>query len=147
MENCYNTGDVSGLDGNATFGRSQDNSAQYINCYETIGSQVVTAEASQVASGELCFLLNGKVSGGETFFQTIGTDTHPIFDPTHGKVYEKDGAYTNTATSIEGVETVTKTNGTVEAVFSANGTRQGRLQRGINIVRMSDGSVRKVIVK
>ncbi len=147
VENCYNTGDVAGLDGTNTFGRSDGGSAQYINCYETIGSQVVTIDASKVSSGELCWLLNGKVNGGEVFFQTIGTDDHPIFDPTHGKVYEKNGTYTNTATAIEAVEVATKTNGTVEAVFSANGTRQAGLQRGINIVKMSNGQVRKVIVK
>lgn len=35
----------------------------------------------------------------------------------------------------------------VEAVFTADGKRVGRLQRGLNIVRMSNGTIRKVLVR
>lgn len=146
VTNCYNTGDVSGIDGEErTFAR-HGSSPTFTNCYETIDDQVNTVTSDQVKSGELCFLLNGKVNGGEVFFQTIGTDDHPIFDPTHGKVYEKNGTYSNTATAIEAVKTV-KENGKVEGIFSVNGARQNTLQRGVNIVKMSDGRVKKVIVK
>jgi hypothetical protein len=44
------------------------------------------------------------------------------------------------------VKTV-KENGKVEGIFSVNGARQNTLQRGVNIVKMSDGRVKKVIVK
>lgn len=147
VTNCYNIGDVSGLDGEGrTFAR-HGSSPTFTNCYESVGSQVNTVTDEQITSGELCFLVNGKVSGGEVFFQTLGTDDHPIFDPTHGKVYEKNGTYTNTATAIEAVKTVNEANGKVEGIFSVNGARQNTLQRGVNIVKMSDGRVKKVIVK
>lgn len=36
---------------------------------------------------------------------------------------------------------------TIAEIFNANGARQASLQKGINIVKMSDGKVRKVIIK
>ena len=49
------------------------------------------------------------------------------------------------ATAIKAVSTLTSS--TVEAVYSTNGARQNGLQKGLNIVKMSDGSVQKVLVK
>ena len=36
---------------------------------------------------------------------------------------------------------------TIEAVYDLTGTQRNAMQRGINIVKLSDGSVRKIIVK
>jgi len=36
-------------------------------------------------------------------------------------------------------------NATVRTIYSVNGKKQKELQRGVNIVRMSDGTIRKVI--
>jgi hypothetical protein len=45
-----------------------------------------------------------------------------------------------------GIETVShQSNKTIKAVYNLNGIRQSGLQRGLNIVVMGDGSVRKVI--
>lgn len=45
---------------------------------------------------------------------------------------------------IEEIETE-KTNLTVEGIYTLDGRRIEKMERGVNIVRMSDGSVRKVI--
>jgi hypothetical protein len=50
------------------------------NCYS--GSDV----ESKKASGELCYLLNGSSCYDATWRQTLGTDTYPELDPTHGIV-------------------------------------------------------------
>jgi hypothetical protein len=52
------------------------------------------------------------------------------------------------ATNTDGIEAIDG-QGTpvVEAVFTADGKRVGRLQRGLNIVRMSNGTIRKVLVR
>lgn len=52
------------------------------------------------------------------------------------------------AANTDGIETIDG-QGTpvVEAVFTADGKRVGRLQRGLNIVRMSNGTIRKVLVR
>ena len=38
-------------------------------------------------------------------------------------------------------------NAEIISIYSANGTRKAQLTKGINIVKMSDGSVKKVLVK
>lgn len=47
----------------------------------------VSKTAEEFASGEVAYLLNGSISGGSPWYQTIGADSYPIFDSTHGTVY------------------------------------------------------------
>ena len=44
-------------------------------------------------------------------------------------------------------QTETSATATVSAIFSLDGSRQPRMQQGVNIVKMSDGTTRKVIRK
>jgi hypothetical protein len=44
-------------------------------------------------------------------------------------------------------QTETSATATVSAIYSLDGSRQPRMQRGVNIVKMSDGTTRKVIRK
>jgi hypothetical protein len=47
-----------------------------------------------------------------------------------------------------GIETVNRESGaSVEAVYTIDGKRIPQMQRGLNIIRMSDGTTRKVTVK
>lgn len=39
------------------------------------------------------------------------------------------------------------TSAKAEAIFSVNGVRNAQLNKGLNIVKMSDGSVKKIMVK
>ena len=57
----------------------------------------------------------------------------------------KTGA--NFADELTAVESLSSANAKAAQVFSIDGRQMSRLNRGINIVRMSDGSVRKVMVK
>lgn len=50
------------------------------------------------------------------------------------------------ATGVDNVETAGEA-ATVAAVYGIAGERRARMERGVNIVRMSDGTTRKVIVK
>lgn len=54
--------------------------------------------------------------------------------------------FLNTTT---GIETIKPANGNAEtaAIYDVNGVRQNSLSKGINIVKMSDGTVKKVIKK
>lgn len=47
--------------------------------------------------------------------------------------------------SVKPIESVSKA--TVKAIYTLNGTKVNSLQHGINIVKMSDGTVRKVMTK
>ena len=62
-----------------------------------------------------------------------------------GYVFSFDEEEDVTPTAIQQLENDTEA--TVTGIYSLNGARQQSLQRGMNIVRMSDGSVKKILVK
>lgn len=145
--NCWNSGFVNpeAIDGERSFVRYNGNNVKLVNCYEVEGSQVNQVTADDVQNGKLCFLLN-KGAESPVFFQTLGSDNHPVFDATHAVVYETvEGTYSNDP-SASGIETsVVSKNSNIQVVYSISGARQMQLQRGINIVRMADGSVKKIM--
>lgn len=144
--NCYNIGRVAGLDGDKTFYRG---SAYVTNSYEleTLGSQVATVTDGQVGSGELCYLLNDSVSGAAgPYYQTIGTDLHPVLSPASGKVYEVNGVFTNDIVGINSAK-AGKDGDTIVRIYTTDGMQIPALQKGINIVRYKNGATKKVLVK
>ncbi len=145
LTNCYNIGLVRGVDGVRTFARFAYEPI-FTNCYETIGSQVKKVNLDFVQYGGLCYALNDSVDGGENFYQTLGTDLHPVLLKTHAKVYEVNGKYVNDVVGIKDIIDNKKTNGAVR-VYSVDGMRLQGLQKGINIVRKADGTTEKVLVK
>ena len=103
--NCYNTGMVLGR----SSGICGYNGTQ-TNCYYLAGSATysgggVSATAEEFASGKIAYLLNGSTSEGNlAWYQTIGTDTSPVFDNTHGVVYLTQpctsGGFSNTEGAV-----------------------------------------------
>ncbi len=49
-----------------------------VNAGNATQTEQKDATAEQMATGELCYLLNGSVSGGEQWYQLIGTDAAPL---------------------------------------------------------------------
>ena len=47
-------------------------------------------EDEWLTDGRFCFILNGQSVKNAKWFQTIGTDQHPVLDPTHGLVFQKE---------------------------------------------------------
>lgn len=99
VTNCYNSGSVTGVDSNTkSFVRGD---VTYINCYTTLDAEDNAQlhdnyATSKVASGELCYQLNGSTNDGTTWTQTIGTDSHPVLFPASRTVHEySTGIYTN----------------------------------------------------
>ena len=110
--NCLNVGSVIMANGStpqyggAFVGRLRDHAnSKFENNYMlqgsaacTTGENVVSADivnAEQLASGEVCYKLNGDQEV-LNWFQTLGEDTYPVLDDTHKVVYQaKDGSYTN----------------------------------------------------
>lgn len=142
ISNSWNSGTIEGLDGTNTFYRNSN--AKAVNCYETIGTQVTAIEEEALSSGELTWKLNEGRTEGVVWHQTLGSDAHPVFDADHGVVYFAEGVYTNDASGINNLTTTAKT---TEAIYSIGGAKLQKMQKGINIVRMSDGTVRKILVK
>ncbi len=96
MENCYARGDIQFATTHAQQNAMAGETAggHFINCYTTLpqlscsypmgGDQTNSYEGvteEQAATGEICYKL------GDAFFQTIGEDTYPELDNTHGTVY------------------------------------------------------------
>ena len=100
MYNCYARGTFEFVTSHAqTGGLCGEASAGYfVNCYTTLpkitaamGSQTncyegVSASDASTTGGELCYLLNGSSCYDATWHQTLGTDTYPELDQTHGIV-------------------------------------------------------------
>lgn len=147
ITNTYNAGTVSsGLDGANTFVR-YSGAPLMTNCYESTGSQATSVSDDAVKSGELCFLLNGGAQGGEPFLQTLGQNDHPVLHLSKDKVYEANGTYTNDLTGIESAKAAKKATGGKTRIYTTDGVEIPALQKGINIVRQEDGTVKKVLVK
>ncbi len=77
----------------------------------------------------------------------VGTATVTLQANSNGKLVETE--FTVTVTKATGIAEVSdaSSKATETARFSADGMRLASPQRGINIVRMSDGTTRKVVVK
>ena len=50
------------------------------------------------------------------------------------------------SSSIDGVSTKDGSN-KVRTIYSLDGQQRDKLQRGVNVVRMGDGSTRKVVIR
>jgi hypothetical protein len=170
VQNCYAISTIEGYyyeDMNDAMLRGNPRS---VNCYSTVPDKnaiVVTPE--QVTNGELCYMLNQNMDA-PVWRQTLGEDDHPVLDATHGIVMlADDGTYYSE--NHDGIREVHSSQSIVrseEAIYNlagqqiVNGTPRlqsrlgskeskklsnGKLPRGINIIRTPDGKTRKFIVK
>ena len=104
-------------------------------------------EASELTSNE-------KISAGllsqlkEILTSTAATnyDTYSATKNTLQNIIEKIKTYLNsTPTGIDNINA--NSSAKAEAIFSVNGVRNAQLNKGLNIVKMSDGSIKKIMVK
>lgn len=104
-------------------------------------------EASELTSNE-------KISAGllsqlkEILTSTAATnyDTYSATKNTLQNIIETIKTYLNsTPTGIDNINA--NSSAKAEAIFSVNGVRNAQLNRGLNIVKMSDGSIKKIMVK
>ena len=69
---------------------------------------------------------------------------HPVLDASHGIVDKQGDQYVNVSV---GIMTAVNADNGVESIYSLSGMRLQQMSRGINIVRMADGTVKKILVK
>ena len=99
ITNCLQLGDIQmSAAGSNTIGRKPVNmsvrNTYFKTPYGDIAGTQVTDE--QLASGEVCYLLNEGNTENPKWFQNIGSDPYPVLDSTHKVVgQKKDGGYTN----------------------------------------------------
>ena len=91
ISNCYNVGAVTAsINAGAIYGYNY--SANTSNNYALSGSAMNSNggtfyPGTDFASGKIAYLLNGSVSGGTVWRQTIGTDAYPTLDTASLQVY------------------------------------------------------------
>lgn len=101
VRGCYNGGTVNpeAIDGDRTFARYNGSDHAFDNCYEVDGRQVEAAAFDDLGSGRLCYILN-QGAGETVYYQTLGSDDHPVLIPTHGVVSYEGGQYVNDTEGI-----------------------------------------------
>lgn len=73
-------------------------------------------------------------------------DTYTANKTTLQDIIEEIKTYlNNTPTGIDNINA--NSSAKAEAIFSVNGVRNAQLNKGLNIVKMSDGSIKKIMVK
>ena len=77
---------------------------------------------------------------------TANYDTYSADKTTLKNIIEEIKTYLNsTPTGIDNINATSSAK--AEAIFSVNGVRNAQLNKGLNIVKMSDGSVKKIMIK
>ena len=97
LTDCYNIGIITG----ATEGKElafANKGTTLENCWDYTSMQTNNMTSAQVDNGELCYLLNGS-GERDKWRQNLDNgkphDQWPVLSKMSGKVYEKDGHYTN----------------------------------------------------
>ena len=133
IENCLQIGDIQ-LDptGSRTIARVPESvltsNTYYRDAFGAVdGEQQITDE--QLASGEVCYMLNKGNTENPTWFQTLGEDLFPVPDPSHQKVGKTaDGTYTNDESLFvaepEQPEPTLTSSRLIDIVFNEDGTAE-----------------------
>ena len=104
-------------------------------------------EASELTSNEkISTSLLNQLKDVLTSTATANYDTYYANKSTLQNIIEEIKTYLNsTSTGIDNINA--NSSAKAEAIFSVNGVRNAQLNKGVNIVKMSDGSVKKIMIK
>ena len=146
VENVFNIGEIytsSSAGCGSCFGviNGTSKNAFSVKEYQKTDGQITVTD-EQMRSGEIAHRL------GEAFGQEIGKDAHPVLGGM--KVYydADNDAYTNEPLTETGIGDVA-VDGDVKAelYYNLQGVASDRPWQGLNIVKMSDGTTRKIYVR
>lgn len=104
-------------------------------------------EASELTSNEkISTSLLSQLKEILTSTATANYSTYTANKTTLQNIIEEIKTYLNsTPTGIDNINATSSAK--AEAIFSVNGVRNAQLNKGLNIVKMSDGSIKKIMVK
>lgn len=104
-------------------------------------------EASELTSNEkISTSLLSQLKEVLTSTATANYDTYSANKSTLQTIIDTIKTYlNNTPTGIDNINA--NSSAKTEAIFSVNGVRNAQLNKGLNIVKMSDGSIKKIMVK
>lgn len=142
--NCYNIGSVTAEDEKGAIVSNAWNTEEAVNSYSTVAVRddepavIVTDE--QMRSGEVAYKL------GEAFGQEIGKDEYPVlggmkvlYDEANNRYYNEGGE--------SGITDITADEADGAVYYNPMGVASERPFKGLNIVRLRDGSVRKIFIR
>lgn len=141
VRNCLNVGDMQVQDQASGPIIRATNNPTVENCYFKTAfgefaksfEQAVQVSDEQLASGEVCVLLNGAQENAP-WFQTLTEDAYPVLQPNHKVVIKnEDGTYSNEGGSAIGIVTAEDTE-TPEAIFNMMGQKVEVTGRGLYII-------------
>lgn len=143
LENVYNIGEIkcetlsSAIIGSKAAANVKN--AYATKDYELTGSYTLVTD-EQMASGEVAYKL------GKAFGQKLGEDPYPVFGAPEVLLDESTGKYYNDSSAITDVTT----DGAAAVpvmYYNLQGIPSATPYEGLNIVRFSDGSARKIYYK
>lgn len=104
-------------------------------------------EASELTSNEkISTSLLSQLKEVLTSTATANYNTYSADKTTLQNIIDEIKTYLNsTPTGIDKINA--NSSAKTEAIFSVNGVRNAQLNKGLNIVKMSDGSIKKIMVK
>ena len=133
IENCLQIGDIQ-LDptGSRTIARVPESvftsNTYYKTAFGAVDGEVQITD-EQLASGEVCYMLNKGNTDNPTWFQTLGEDLFPVPDPSHQTVGKTaEGTYTNDASlfvpEAEQPEPTLASSLLLDVIFNEDGTAE-----------------------
>lgn len=153
IKNCLSVGTVKSSVWGQYFGAVKQSKSALINCYytgeivngsaSTVEIPAISTTAEQLASGEICYLLNGDDQDENwNWYQTLTgdeKDAYPVLDNTHKPVLYNayDGYHNPSKDEEDGIANVNDNdneNFNNVSIYNLAGQRMSKLQKGINIV-------------
>ena len=160
LKNCLSIGTIEAMSNNIGqfFGRLNANNSTFENCYyvgeyvngtagagTAKGTAPTKTNADKLASGEICYLLNGDNQDDNwVWYQNLTgdeKDAYPVLDPKHMPVIYNayDGYHNPSKDEEDGIVNVNENENDNEnlnkvGIYNLAGQRISKLQKGINIV-------------
>lgn len=147
---CYFNVDVNKNKYTAAIKQGEDNDFLFISPKQKEAYSTYSAlykEASELTSNEkISTNLLSQLKEILTSTAAANYDTYSANKNTLQNIIETIKTYLNsTPTGIDNINA--NSSAKAEAIFSVNGVRNAQLNKGLNIVKMSDGSIKKIMVK
>ena len=147
---CYFNVDVNKNKYTAAIKQREYNDFLFISPEQKVAYSTYSAlykEASELTSNEkISTSLLNQLKDVLTSTATANYNTYSEDKTTLQNIIAEIKTYLNsTSTGIDNINATSSAK--AEAIFSVNGVRNAQLNKGLNIVKMSDGSVKKIMIK
>ena len=147
---CYFNVDVNKNKYTAAIKQREYNDFLFISPEQKVAYSTYSAlykEASELTSNEkISTSLLNQLKEVLNSTATANYDTYSADMTKLQNIIEEIKTYLNsTSTGIDNINATSSAK--AEAIFSVNGVRNAQLNKGLNIVKMSDGSVKKIMIK